>query len=511
MTTASTTGTAAYATSSPASSEARAALGALRVLFGALAEADVRYCHWKSNARLDEALRGEGDVDLLVHRGDAPRFQAVLGRLGYKPLLGSGGPSVCHWYGVDGETGRFVHLHVYHRIVTGGTVLKNHHLPVEELLLGDRREMDGVPVPSRAAELVLFVVRKMLEYAVPIEALFLTREGGAVPAELRWLEEGVDDGAVEALLAAYLPAVEPALFRRCHAAMRSGSVLRRFLAARALAARLRPYTRSGHVAATLARAAGVARRIWRRARRRGPAAPLLSGGAVLAVVGPDGAGKSTLVRETAAWLGQVLPVAMIHAGKPPGSLLTLPARALLPAMRRLLPRYRGLVVESAGEPAPARLRSGRLFVVYAVRAVMLAWERRRLLAGAHRMATRGTIVLSDRYPTTQPDVPEGPALGFLAGDPSPFYRWLARLEERLYRSIPPADLVLYLDVPAEIACERNVSRNKPGPLKPSVYIRRRHARTAALDFGVMPVRRVRAVGGVEETFAVMRPIVWEAL
>ena len=42
----------------------------------------IGYCHWKSNDALDRAVRGDSDLDLLVRRGDADRFTAVLRGLG---------------------------------------------------------------------------------------------------------------------------------------------------------------------------------------------------------------------------------------------------------------------------------------------------------------------------------------------------------------------------------------------------------------------------------------------
>src|SRR5437899_1575046 len=80
------------------STEVRA-LPALRALFESLRRAGVRYCQWKSNWKLPEALRGERDLDLLVDRGDMSRFLSVIGALGCKPGRSEDHPSLCHYYG----------------------------------------------------------------------------------------------------------------------------------------------------------------------------------------------------------------------------------------------------------------------------------------------------------------------------------------------------------------------------------------------------------------------------
>src|SRR5205814_2097518 len=81
------------------------------------------------------------------------------------------------------------------------------------LLRGARPTEAGVYVPEPAAELVLFVIRKSLDYAVASEAL-IPREWKTAADELRWLmSQGATDQDVRRLLAEYLPSVDFAPFR----------------------------------------------------------------------------------------------------------------------------------------------------------------------------------------------------------------------------------------------------------------------------------------------------------
>src|SRR5216110_658044 len=487
-------------------------LPSLRALFDSLRRAGVRYCHWKSNWRLRETLRGETDLDLLIHRGDISQFLSVVGALGYKPGSREDHPSVCHYYGFDQESGKLFDLHVYYRVITGGTI-KGYHLPVEDMLLGGARQTeDGVYVPMRAKELVLFVIRKSLDYAVPSEAL-IPRDRTAAADELGWLRQGVDDQEVRGLLEEYLPSVEFALFRSLTDAIESGrSGVGRFRLCRALASRLRPHRRFARGSASLARGRRAWRKAWRTLRGGTPTQALLSGGAVIGVIGSDGSGKSTVVAEMSRWLGEFLSVATIHGGKPPPSVPTALPRLLLPLLRRMMPRYRTTRIElrAAEGTEPEGMRTGPL-LVYALRALMLAYDRKKLLIRAHRRAANGTLVLSDRYPTRQPGVPEGAMLHFLRDDPRPLYRWLARVEERTYRAIPQPDFVLRLDIPLELAVQRNLTRIKPGGPEPTEYLRQRHAKSSELEFTGVPTYRIRTDAMVEETMRAVKPILWNAL
>ena len=76
------------------------------------------------------------------------------------------------YYGLDEASGRIAHLHVYYRLATGGTLLKWYRLPLEEMMFANLRYMGNVAIPGAAAELILLVLRKTLEFGEPTEYPF---------------------------------------------------------------------------------------------------------------------------------------------------------------------------------------------------------------------------------------------------------------------------------------------------------------------------------------------------
>ena len=131
-----------------------------------LNESPIRYCHWKSNFALAEALAGRTDVDLLVHRNDATLFRNLLARLSFRPASNADGkpfPSVEHHYALDEDKGILVHVHVYFRVITGGSLSKNYRLPVEAMLLQNAREIK--------ASLDLFGEAAVMLQALDLEVL----------------------------------------------------------------------------------------------------------------------------------------------------------------------------------------------------------------------------------------------------------------------------------------------------------------------------------------------------
>jgi thymidylate kinase len=240
-----------------------------------------------------------------------------------------------------------------------------------------------------------------------------------------------------------------------------------------------------------------------------------AGGAVIAFVGPEATGKSTLLADAERWLGAHYTVRRVHAGKPPSTFLTFVPNLLLPALRSLFPEQRSTRV-TAGvalgvQEQIGAARDGKQFpMLFGIRSVLLAHDRKALLTRAYASAANGTIVLSDRYPSVEPGAVDGAQLGHDQA-PAPegaVRRQLAALEARLYRDIPPADLVVYLTAPLEVALERNRERGKS---EPESYVLSRHARSSSLEFERTTVHRLATDRPLDEVVHELRRAIWQAL
>ena len=230
-------------------------------------------------------------------------------------------------------------------------------------------------------------------------------------------------------------------------------------------------------------------------------------GGVIAFVGSEATGKSTIIAEMERRLRDDHRVWQIHVGKPPATVLTAIPHLLLPTLRAVFPGKRSTRLR-ADSGAPRDLGTRSVPLMFAVRSAMLGYERRAVLLRAARRARDGSIVLCDRFPT--PDGPDGPQLqdatvsGALA-------RWLQRLEGRCYRSIPPPAAVVRLTAPLEVTLARNASREK---VEPEDYVRRRYAASQALRFDGLNVCSVDTDRSISEAMddveAVIRRAVGES-
>ena len=486
-------------------------------LFDELNRTDAEYCHWKSNNKLDEALQGEGDLDLLVSGRSAGKFNAVLSKLDFRLVTTPGWkthPSIRHYFGFDEQTGRILHLHVYYRLITGGTLVKPYHLPLEQMIFQNLRSCGSVPIPVKAAELVLLVIRKMLEFASVVESPFMQREYRRIQVELAWLDDGDTASEAAELWRRWLPFADVDLFHRSLEALRSNnSHLQLYGMGRRLHASLRGFSIVSNERRFAAGSWRFVRFLFHRFFGRRQTIVPMTGGAIIAFVAGDASGKSSMLSKTHQWLGEFLTVETVHAGKPPPTWITAIPRLLLPLMRTCFPKTRTNtvefdLVESNDNSATKRQRS----LLYVIRSTMIAFDQWKLLRKCHAKAAQGRIILSDRYPAANLGGTDGPRV-----DPSWFpdrgslKGWFARMEQSLYAAMPKPDLVLLLQVPVEVAIQRNRSRDKSGPRESEQSIHFRHARMEGWDIPEVTIAKVDTNCPIDETLAHVKREVWHAI
>jgi thymidylate kinase len=231
---------------------------------------------------------------------------------------------------------------------------------------------------------------------------------------------------------------------------------------------------------------------------------------LIAFVGSEASGKSTIIAEMARRLAERGPVIRVHVGRPPSTALTFLPHVLLPAFRKLFPEQRTTHVEIRTRPSnrSERGRDRPVPMLFAVRSVMLAYERRALLVRATRRAVHGRIVLSDRFPPLNNGFPDGPQLGDLLGAAGLRGR-LASIEARCYRDIPRAKLVIQLTAPLEVTLARNAAREK---YEPEEYVvRRHHVATSSLEFDGARVERIDTDRPLDDTLREVEAAIRDAM
>jgi thymidylate kinase len=473
-------------------------------LCAALAEQGIDYCHWKSNPFLDRSANGDNDLDLLVSRAHVQDFTEVLYSLKFKEALTPAEdqlPGVRDYYGYDQSTGRLVHVHAHFQLILGNDLSKNYRLPFEQAYLGSCTQGDLFRVPAPEYELVVFVIRMVVKHSTWDSILI--RHGDLSPSErheLVCLSTPDTLRKVDPVLKQF-NAIDSGLFERCLRSLQPGCPFwTRVRAGEQLQKVLRPYARRPRWRDLLLK---FSRRIWQpiliHGFRFAPKNRFASGGLFIAIVGGDGAGKTTMIDELYGWLGRKFEVRRLHMGKPAWSWVTIATRGILKigTILHLYP-FEGDVFEDSLKPHGT---------AWFVRSVCTARDRYRTYMHGRQASANGDLVLCDRYSFPGFLTTDGPQCERAVASSDRTNRLLevlTRLESFYYRQIQLPDLLIVLKVNPDLAVKRKVDETEAS-------VRARSAEVWDLDWSTMSACVVDASRSKADTLSHVRDLVWAHL
>jgi thymidylate kinase len=489
----------------------------IKNFFGALNSRQIEYCHWKSNHLIKSFLQGKGDLDILVSETSEKDFKNALSEFKFKLVVCPAWEqtdSVYHYYGLDEETGKIVHLHVYFKLVTGGMLIKNYHLPLEKLLLESSSEFDGIKIPDRSSEFLAFVIRKIIECGSLPDYLFVAREAKNINNEFNSLFDSSTNEKAKILLPSHLPKFSTTLFDECILALQSKpNFIRRIFIRKKIIRCFSDYELNTPLKNKWLTWNKFFHVLYQKFISGKQVYDFFDGGALIAFVGADASGKTTHITKIGKWLSKMVFVKKIHSGKPPASWLTLPLRIFLPVFRKLIPSQRINFIElKLNSNIPQENKNINYSIIYLVRSIMIAFDQRKLLNNARRIADQGEIVICDRYPST--------ALGGMDGrrvDPSffdssePLKRFLAGIEKKIYSTIPKPNLVFKLSVPFEVNLKRFSERNEEADGEPEEQIQCRRAVMEKWELPGVPVHEIDNSNSLEMVQNRIKGLIWKSI
>jgi thymidylate kinase len=436
------------------------ALGISKAFFETSKKRGIALCHWKSNLHLNDALAGKTDLDLMVHVDDCSKFKRVIADLDFKEMISPPEkryPGIEDYLGFDYETGNLIHLHVHFKLIMGQKKVKNHHLPLEQYVLNNLHEINGVPVPRAEIELLFLCLRANLKTSVKdVWRVRLRKRSMIYPSaiieEFNFLLVNANSNKFRRAIQKSGLLLDEALFVEFSDALRNDCLTFKLsLKMRTHVFKsLKKYRRYSapvcflRVALTMFKALRVVQCFFKQKRKK-----LSKKGKVFAFIGADGSGKSTLTAEIAFWLSWKLSVRLRYLGKQRTSSIML--------MMHLSTFINKFKRTSFGKVINKSVKN-IYNLATAIMWLLVAKKRLRIHRKVCKLAERSYTVIVDRYPLIQlhnMDYPmDGPRIRAECG-----LKWMSLLvkEESTYSLIELPNKIFVLRTPVEVLLERKGS------------------------------------------------------
>ena len=466
-----------------------------KILLQALKKENVRFAHWKGNSHLQKSLEGRSDIEILIDPEHRTTFEFVMRKVNFiktrNPTWLSY-PDAEDWIGFDKKTGNLLHLDTLYAIVTGVKFAKQLYLPWHKELFEESiiDQETGWPIPRPEFEAIILLIRIRARMS-----LNKRRKKRPDIPKRRILE-------VSNLLRAsktdtLLRICERLKLETCDnfivgvetikSEYSSDEVLR---LSKCFYGQVKKYYRKPWIT-TVFRSyyykfyLRVTSRFSRFFAPMSLKKKVVSGGKVIAVIGSDGSGKSTLSRDVVNWLTLKIDTHYFYLGKMPfiksyGKILLSPGY-LLYQDNKLARIFRRV--------------SGDRYHIF------LAKQKIKMLQLARKMSRNGSVILCDRYP--QKDIlgmNDGPKLQYNKTSKN------ALKELRLFEKIAglEPDVVFRLQVTPEVAVQRKPNHDIEA-------IRRKCQNINKITFSSAKVIDIDASKPYSEVLLQIKNEIWKSL
>ncbi len=224
-------------------------------------------------------------------------------------------------------------------------------------------------------------------------------------------------------------------------------------------------------------------------------------GPLIAIVGCDGSGKSTVAAQMLATAAEFAPAVSVHLGKQAGNvgrnLSQLPLIGKF--IERLIERKIATVHQSGKKNKTPGIISSLVMYAFVIR-------RKARFQRMLKLRQQGLIIIADRFP--QLDIPsayDGPDLSVHA-EGNFIVRWLARREHAVFQWMTAytPDLVIRLNVDIATACARK-------PDHPRELLQTKIAVTSLFRFNGAAIVEIDSLQPLEQVLAQTSKVVSQFL
>lgn len=439
----------------------------IKSLLNAFHQEEILYCHWKSNEHLEASMTADTDLDILFDEKQKKNLVILLNKLGFKKfnsITQKQYRDIEDFVGLDVISGKVVHLHAHFKLTLGEAFLKSYQLNFTGQVL-DSRVFDNtfdIWIINPSFELILLYLREALKIRNRdiIKMIIKNKANytGNILNEYMWLKNQTTDLGIENILKSIFNNYK-AVYDLVTGPFDRRKILKLSRLIKKEFKKYRLYSATHALVLRWYREASV--KIYKKSAlffNR----PIVShrinprGGLIVAVIGADGSGKSSIVANLYSTFCKKLDVYQIYFGRGDGKISW--ARQILSDFKKKI------VPVQPGKPGlnlkqnTAVKRKGAFANIYkCLLALLVANEKKKNLKLMVAAKKKGMLVICDRFPQNQiMGYNDGPLLNHLSKSHNLVLRAIAKFEAKVYAEAErnPSDLLFKLIANADIVGAR---------------------------------------------------------
>lgn len=474
-------------------------------VFALFNDRNVAYCSWKGNDHIAQCLSGVGDIDVLVSQNSRLLCYSILQELNFlqcKSQFGYAIPNVEDWLGFDKLSGKMIHIHLHFSMVAGIAGLMEYDLPWNATVLETRLLHQETGVYVIRPELELITRYALISLSAKTLSIIRYRFNGyQLPEkylkEINYLKSLCDLALFRRYvndLISYKPNRFVDLVYKRNLTFNDFSELRCICKKSSKKASRYSFL-SKHIKIICNFIAMKCRLAIKKMSPYGiitRKTPMLSRPPIIAFMGQDGAGKSTVVKDIQKWLSWKLEVSQFYLGS---------GDHYNPWEKKLANHLHG-----SCNPIAKLIRKWLPFRYLS----KLGKNVYETIAKANRYAAKGGIVLFDRYPQIEyVGINDGPKIRaiIMQHAKNGLTRAIANLyaskeEKYLQKAVAYSpDIVIKLMLSPEESIRRKPHENYE-------MVKKKHEIIKSLKFKKAKVYIVDATQNYENELIEIKNIIW---
>lgn len=434
----------------------------IKKIFKVYEEENIMYCSFKSNQYLNESFKGLSDFDILVDYRAKTHSDAILTRFNckkFEPAWIGRYPGVENWLAFDNETGDIYHIHLHYQIIIGKELVNEYVLPWNDLVL---------QTAIKDLELELFIANPNLEILFLLTRITLKRKIEDTQVKFDYLKERVTESELKFFAEKVFPLNVAHYLQKF--IFNNGTVKsKEFIKLSTIIRSELKYTRRMNVLKALIlylifKCGSYQNKILNSIGAYNITKKVTaSGGKIIAFIGVDGSGKSTISQEINSWLARgKVECKKIYMGSGDGAknIFATIVSSLHSKIKRKT-KSKNPIRSSKNDSKITFFNNPRGALkryVQALVAFSIAKDKRKKLEKMHRYRLNGGFSVLDRYPQLQQSgINDGLKIKKFNRDfNSKFLKKMEAREEELMQIVNDIypDLVFRLNISIEVCMAR---------------------------------------------------------